>query len=399
MKECATERQVFEMNRLSKKKSMLVMAAAMLAGTMAFGGAGTASAAPSTQAVAMASQMKNASVSELTNDTRVFRVDKSIEAENVRFQNRFGFEVAGHLYLPKNFDASKKYPAVVVAGPFGAVKEQASGLYAQEMAKNGFVALAFDPSMTGESSGTRRNMGSPEIFTEDYHAAVDFVTNLKFVNPERVGAIGICGLSGMAITAAASDSRIKAVATSAMYDMSESISDHYNGAYYSPEQREAVKRHLAKVRDEEAKTGKSIRGAHELGVGADGSVETFDLMFPDKLPADANPVIADFYGYYVGRAYHPRAINSNTSAWDAVTPYGFFDFNLMDNIGELGDTPVLLITGTAAHSKYFSDNVYAKIKGSKEEIVVPGATHVDLYDQMDKIPFGQLVDFFRTNLK
>jgi len=284
-------------------------------------------------------------------------------------------------------------------GPFGAVKEQASGLYAQEMAKAGFVAVAFDPSMTGESGGTRRNMGSPEIFTEDYHAAVDFVTNLKFVNPEQVGAIGICGLSGMAITAAGSDSRIKAVATSAMYDMSESISDHYNGAYYTTEQRELVKKHLAKMRDEEAKTGKSIRGAHELEVDAKGSVLTFDTMFPDKLPADANPVIQDFYGYYVGRAYHPRAINSNTLAWDSTTPYGFFDFNLMDNIDELGETPVLLITGDKAHSKYFSDNVYEKIAGPKEEIVVPGATHVDLYDQMDKIPFDRLIAFFDKNLK
>ena len=287
----------------------------------------------------------------------------------------------------------------MVTGPFGAVKEQSSGLYAQEMAKHGFVAMAFDPSMTGQSGGVRRNMGSPEIFTEDYHAAVDFVTNLDFVNPEQVGAIGICGLSGMAITAAGSDSRIKAVATSAMYDMSESISDHYNGAYYTPEQRELVKKHLAKMRDEEAKTGKAMRGAHEMGVAADGSIETFDTMFPDKLPADANPVIRDFYGYYVGRAYHPRAINSNTLAWDAITPYGFFDFNLMDNIGELGDTPVLLITGDKAHSKYFSDNVYAKLASPKEEIVVPGATHVDLYDQMDKIPFDRLVGFFDSHLQ
>ena len=384
--------------KMSKKKSMLVLAAMMI-GTFAFGSAGAVHAATPTRSLVAASQMKEASIRDLDNDTRVFRVDKSIEAKNVRFQNRYGFEVAGHLYLPQGFDVKKQYKAVVVTGPFGAVKEQASGLYAQEMAKHGYVAVAFDPSMTGESGGTRRNMGSPEIFTEDYHAAVDFVTNLKFVNPEQVGAIGICGLSGMAITAAGSDSRIKAVATSAMYDMSESIGDHYNGAYYTPEQRELVKKHLAKMRDEEAKTGKSIRGAHELEVDANGNVLTFDTMFPDKLPADANPVIRDFYGYYVGRAYHPRAINSNTLAWDSTTPYGFFDFNLMDNIDELGETPVLLITGDKAHSKYFSDNVYEKIAGPKEEIVVPGATHVDLYDQMDKIPFDRLIAFFDKNLK
>ena len=381
------------------KKNSLLMLAALLAGTMTFGAVGAAQAATPARSLAQVSQMKLSSISELTDDTRVFAVDKSVEAKSVRFQNRYGFEVAGHLYLPKDFDATRQYKAVVVTGPFGAVKEQASGLYAQEMAKHGYVAVAFDPSMTGESGGTRRNMGSPEIFTEDYHAAVDFVTNLKFVNPEQVGAIGICGLSGMAITAAGSDSRIKAVATSAMYDMSESISDHYNGAYYTTEQRELVKKHLAKMRDEEAKTGKSIRGAHELEVDAKGNVLTFDTMFPDKLPADANPVIQDFYGYYVGRAYHPRAINSNTLAWDSTTPYGFFDFNLMDNIDELGETPVLLITGDKAHSKYFSDNVYEKIAGPKEEIVVPGATHVDLYDQMDKIPFDRLIAFFDENLK
>ncbi len=386
------------MKTINKKNSLLILAA-MLAGTMTFGAVGAAQAATPARSLAQVSQMKLSSISELTDDTRVFAVDKSVEAKSVRFQNRYGFEVAGHLYLPKDFDATRQYKAVVVTGPFGAVKEQASGLYAQEMAKAGFVAVAFDPSMTGESSGTRRNMGSPEIFTEDYHAAVDFVTNLKFVNPEQVGAVGICGLSGMAITAAGSDSRIKAVATSAMYDMSESIGDHYNGAYYTPEQRELVKKHLAKMRDEEAKTGKSIRGAHELEVDANGSVLTFDTMFPDKLPADANPVIQDFFGYYVGRAYHPRAINSNTLAWDSTTPYGFFDFNLMDNIGELGETPVLLITGDKAHSKYFSDNVYEKIAGPKEEIVVPGATHVDLYDQMDKIPFDRLIAFFDKNLK
>ena len=387
------------MKTSSKKKSMLTVAACLMAGAMAFGGYGAAHAATPAKALAAASQMKKSSITELTNDTRVFNLDKSIDAKNVRFQNRYGFDVAGHLYLPRDFDASKRYKAVVITGPFGAVKEQSSGLYAQEMAKNGFVAVAFDPSMTGESGGERRNMGSPDIFTEDYHAAVDFVTNLSFVDPEQVGAIGICGLSGMALTAAANDTRIKAVATSAMYDMGESIRDHYKGDYYTPEQRLAVKKHLAKVRDEEAKTGKSITGAHELAVDKNGSVQTFSTMFPDRLPADANDVIKDFYGYYVTRAYHPRAINSNTSAWDGSTPYGFFDFALMGNIDEISPRPVLLITGDKAHSKYFSDNVYAKLKSPKEEIVVPGATHVDLYDQMEKIPFDRLVAFFNENLK
>jgi fermentation-respiration switch protein FrsA (DUF1100 family) len=376
-----------------------LMIFAMFTGALALAGGHGAHAAVSAEALGQASQMKHSAVIELSSDTRTFKADRSIDVKHVTFTNRYGFDVAGHMYLPAGFDIKGKYKAVVITGPFGAVKEQSSGLYAQEMAKNGYVAVAFDPSMTGESGGARRNMGSPEIFTEDYHAAVDFVTNLKFVDPEKVGAIGICGLAGMAITAAGSDSRIKVVATSAMYDMSESISDHYAGAYYTPEQREIVKEHLAKMRDAEAKSGTSIRGAHELGVDAKGRVETFDTMFPDRLPEGASPVIKDFYGYYVGRAYHPRAINSNTLAWDSTTPYGFFDFKLMSNIDELGSTPVLLITGDKAHSKYFSDAAYEKIKGAKKEIVVPGATHVDLYDQMDKIPFKALVDFFNDALK
>ncbi len=388
------------MKKFASKKA--VLAAALLVGFMSFGAFGTVDAASptiSTKVISEASQMKKASISNLTNDTRVFDVDSNIQVKMVHFENRYGFDVAGHLYLPENFDVNKKYKAVVVTGPFGAVKEQSSGLYAQEMAKNGYVAVAFDPSMTGESSGARRNMGSPDIFTEDYHAAVDFVTNLNFVNSDQVGAIGICGLSGMALTAASNDVRIKAVATSALYDMSESISDHYAGAYYTPEQREIVKQHLAEMRDKEAKTGESIRGAHELGVDANGNIQTFDTMFPDVLPADTNDVVKDFYGYYVGRAYHPRAINSNTSAWDATTAFGFFDFELMENIDEISPRPVLLITGDKAHSKYFSDNVYEKLSSPKEEIVVPGATHVDLYDQMDKIPFDKLVEFFNKNLK
>ena len=338
--------------------------------------------------------MKEASISEMKVDSRTFSVDSSIQTKKVQFENRYGFTVVGDMYLPAHFDHQKKYKAIVVSGPFGAVKEQSSGLYAQEMAKHGYVAVAFDPSMTGESSGKVRNMASPDIFTEDYSAAVDFVTHLQFVDSEKVGAIGICGLSGMALTAASNDVRIKAVATSAMYDMSESISDHYKGDYYTPEQRELVKQHLAKARDYAAQHGYGKKGSHALAVNEKGQVLTQETMFPDTLPADANAVVKEFYNYYVGRAYHPRAINSNTLAWDATTPYGFFNFRLMDNIDEISPRPVLLITGEKAHSKYFADAVYAKLKSPKEEIVVPGATHTDLYDQMDKIPFDRLVEFF-----
>ena len=305
-----------------------------------------------------ASQMKKSSIENLKDDTRVFKINKNIQVMKVVFTNHYGFDVAGHLYLPENFDSSKKYSAVVISGPFGAVKEQASGLYAQELASRGFVTVAFDQSMTGESGGSRRDMASPDIFTEDFSAAVDFISNLKFVDPEKIGVVGLCGLSGMAITAASNDIRIKAVVTSAMYDMSESISDHYKGDYYTEEQRNIVKKHLAAMRDAEAKKGGLIRGAHEIAVDAEGRVQNYETMFPNKLPDDANPVIKDFFGYYVGRAYHPRAINSNTSAWDSTAPYGFFNFRLMDNIKELTPRPLMLVTGDRAHSRYFSEDVY-----------------------------------------
>ncbi|MGN0947040.1 MAG: alpha/beta hydrolase [Megasphaera sp.] len=386
---------------MKKHQKALFVAAALVISTFTFSGFGGSSAYAATPAAALQaeSQMKRSSITELDNDTRVFKVDPQIEAKNVRFQNRYGFDVAGHLYLPKNFNDQKQYKAVVVSGPFGAVKEQSSGLYAQEMAKNGYVAVAFDPSMTGESSGTRRNMASPDIFTEDYSAAVDFVSNLKFVNPDKIGAIGICGLSGMALTAAANDTRIKAVATSAMYDMSDSIRNHYKGDYYTPEQREKVKEYLASMRDKEAKEGQGIRGYHELPVDDKGKVISKDTLFPDKLPDNADEVSKGFYDYYVGRAFHPRAINSNKLAWDSTTPYGFFNFTLMEHLDEISPRPVLIITGEKAHSKYFADAAYAKLKAPKQEIVVPGATHTDLYDQMDKIPFSELVKFFDKALK
>lgn len=374
-----------------KKLAAALVMGALLAGGLVLGEA-------KEDSMMQALTMKEASISEMVTDSRTFPIDSTIQVKKVHFENRYGFTVAGDMYLPKNFDGSKTYKALVVSGPFGAVKEQSSGLYAQEMAKHGYVVVAFDPSMTGESSGKVRNMASPDIFTEDYSAAVDFVTHLHFVDPQKVGAIGICGLSGMALTATVNDVRIKAVAVSAMYDMSESIRDHYKGDYYTAEQRELVKQHLAETRDYAARHGYGKKGAHELAIDEKGQVLTVETMFPDTLPADANSVIREFYNYYVGRAYHERSINSNTLAWDATTPYGFFNFSLMEHLDEISPRPVLLITGDKAHSKYFSDEVYAKLKEPKEEIVVPGATHTDLYDQMDKIPFDRLVEFFDTAL-
>ncbi|MBR1580401.1 MAG: alpha/beta hydrolase [Selenomonadaceae bacterium] len=336
-------------------------------------------------------------ITTLKNDTRVFAVDKSIETKFVTFRNRYGIDVAGHLYLPKNFNANKKYAAIVVSGAFGAVKEQHSGLYAQEMAKHGFVALAFDTSFTGESGGDVRNVASPDIFTEDFSAGVDFVGSLKYVDRDRIGVIGICGLSGPAITAAINDVRIKAVAVSAMYNMVDSIRNHYKGDYYSTEQRETVKKYLADMRWQEAEKGEPIPGYHEIPV-IDGKAVSASTLFPKKLPAGADAVTQGFFDYYCGRAYHPRSINS-AAAWSSTTPYGFFNFEFMEHIEELAPRPVMFITGDVAHSKYHSDEAYAKAKSPKELVVVKGATHTDLYDQLDKIPFERLDKFFKDNLR
>lgn len=251
------------------KKTVLL--ATMLAGMTVIGAGSYASAVPvSKNTMEIAGMMKNAFIEGFGEDTRVFQIDKTIGNKKVHFQNRYGIQVTGDLYLPKDFDASKKYAAIVVSGPFGAVKEQVSGLYAQEMAKRGFIVVAFDPSFTGESGGKVRDVASPDIFTEDFSAAVDFVGLLPYVDRERIGAIGICGLSGPAITAATNDVRIKAVAVSAMYDMTDSIRDHYQGSFYTPEQREVVKKYLADMRWQEAVKGEALRGYHEVPIDNEG---------------------------------------------------------------------------------------------------------------------------------
>ncbi len=378
-----------------KPKKSAIMAA-LLAGVISMGTFGDVSAAPTNSAAT--TTMVNCSIKDLTNDTRVFKVDKSIQTKFVTFRNRYGIDVAGHLYLPKNFNPNNKYAAIVVSGAFGAVKEQHSGLYAQEFAKAGFVAVAFDPSFTGESGGNVRNVGSPDIFTEDFSAAIDFVGSLAYVDRERLGAMGICGLSGPAVTAAINDVRIKAVAVSAMYDMVDSIRNHYQGDYYTPAQRETVKKYLADMRWAEAERGTTLPGYHEVPVVNGEAVHADGKLFPEKLPANADSVTTEFFNYYCKRAFHPRSINSN-AIWSSTTPYGFFNFPFDVHIEELSPRPIMLITGDKVHSKYHSDNLYAQAKSPKEIVVVKGATHTDLYDQIDKIPFDRLNKFFKDNLK
>ena len=329
-------------------------------------------------------------------DARTFEIYSNIEMKKVRFKNRYGIELAGDLYLPENY-AAQKNPAIIVAGPFGAVKEQASGLYAQQMAAYGFVALAFDPSFGGESCGSVRNTASPDIFTEDYSAAVDYVGLLDFVNRNRIGVIGICGLSGMAITAAGTDTRIKAVATMSMYDMSRDMSRGHMDCY-SEEQRAKIKDYLSQQRWRDAESGTFALGNHEIGFDEAGEPLTAAMEVPAELPEGADPVFAAFYNYYYKRARHPRAVNF-VSSWTATMPVAFWNFPLMANIKDVSPRPILMVAGDNAHSRYYSEDAYKAANEPKELLIIPEADHVSLYDDMEKIPFHKLNQFFRENLK
>ncbi|MFF6953027.1 alpha/beta hydrolase [Streptomyces iakyrus] len=324
-----------------------------------------------------------------------FALDKNVKRTAVRFKNRYGIELAADLYVPKN--ARGKLPALAVSGPFGAVKEQASGLYANEFARRGYVALAFDPSFTGESGGRVRDVGSPDINTEDWSAAVDFLGLQKIVDRKRIGAQGICGLSGMALTAAAADSRIKAVATAAMYDMSRAMSRGYQD-YYTREQRQKVVDHLSRQRWIDAEKGTYARLSAEVPFDENGNVAPTDRGLPETLPPDADPITTMFFNYYrTERGYHPRSVNS-TTAWTGTTPMSFFAFQQMTNIDMLAPRKALLVTGSKAHSRYYSEDVQKMAPDSIDLMVVPGADHVDLYDRKDIIPFGKLDEFFTKNL-
>ncbi|MFL5998481.1 MAG: alpha/beta hydrolase [Streptomyces sp.] len=324
-----------------------------------------------------------------------FALDKNVERSSVRFKNRYGIEVAADLYVPKN--ARGKLPALVVSGPIGAVKEQSSGLYANEFARRGYVALAFDPSFSGESGGTVRDVASPDIYTEDYSAAVDFLGLQKIVDRKRIGAQAVCGLSAMALTAAAADSRIKAVATASMYDMSRSMSRGHKD-YYTREQRQKVVDHLSRQRWIDAKNGTYARLSHEVPFDDNGNVAPTNRVLPETLPADADPITAIFFDYYrTERGYHPRSINS-TTAFTGTTPMSFFAFQLATNIDMLAPRKALLVAGADAHSRYYSEDIQAKAPDSIDLVIVPGADHVDLYDRKDLIPFATLDEFFTKNL-
>ena len=326
---------------------------------------------------------KNANDMNLTQEwDKTFPKSDLVEHSKVTFHNHYGITIVADMYIPKG--ATGKLPAIAVSGPFGAVKEQTSGIYAQHMAERGFLTIAFDPSFTGESGGEPRRTASPDINTEDFLAAVDFLSNQKNVNPERIGIIGICGFGGMAINAAALDPRIKATVTSTMYDMSRVAREGYFGSADSEVARDAQRQAWAAQRTEEYRTGDYKR--------AGGVV--------DPLPDDAPWFVKDYHDYYkTPRGYHPRSGNS-TDGWNITGTMSFLNQPLLDMAGEI-KTPVLLIHGEKAHSRYFSEGAFAKLKGdNKELLIIPGAVHTDLYDdKAGVIPYDKMESFFNENLK
>lgn len=312
---------------------------------------------------------------------KVFEKSDKVEIKKVKFKNRYGIELTGDLYLPKQVQGDK-FPAIAVSGPFGAVKEQASGLYAQTMAERGFITLAFDPSFTGESGGMPRDVASPDINTEDFSAAVDFLSNYPQVDPEKIGIIGICGFGGMGLNAASMDTRIKATVTSTMYDMSRVNANGYFDAM-SPNERYELREKLNAQRTQDFKNGSYAKAAG----------------LPDKLTGDEPQFVKDYYGYYkTPRGFHPRSINSNGN-WNTTSSLSFMTMPILTYSPEIRNA-VLMIHGEKAHSRYFSEDVFKKLTGDNKELyIVEGANHVDLYDQKDKIPFDKIENFFKTNLK
>ena len=316
---------------------------------------------------------------------KTFPKSEKVNHRKVTFHNRYGITLAADLYEPK--DAEGKLPAIAVCGPFGAVKEQASGLYAQIMAERGFLTIAFDPSFTGESGGTPRYVASPDINTEDFSAAVDFLSVQDNVDPERIGIIGICGWGGMALNVAAIDTRIKATVTSTMYDMSRVNANGYFDSMDENERYE-MKKSLNAQRIEDYKTGEYKR--------AGGVV--------DPLPEDAPFFVKDYHDYYkTKRGYHIRSGNSN-DGWNVTGTMSFVNQPILQYSNEIRSA-VLMIHGEKAHSCYFSKDAYnnmikdSNYKDNKELMIIPNAVHTDLYDKVDIIPFDKIEEFFKANLK
>lgn len=318
-------------------------------------------------------------VLRLTQDwDKVFPKSAKVEHRKITFTNRYGITLAADLYRPKG--ARGAMPGIVVGGPFGAVKEQSSGLYAQTLAERGFVTLAFDPSYTGESGGKPRNVASPDINTEDFSAAVDALGLQPGVDRERIGILGICGWGGMALNAAAVDKRIKAVATSTMYDMTRVMSKGYNDSV-TLEQRTQALESFGRQRWEDAE-----RGAPAYGPPM------------NTLTGGEAQFLVDYHDYYrTPRGFHPRSVNSNGS-WTVTNPLSFMNMPLLSYIREIAPRPILFVHGERAHSRYFSETAHATAAQPKELLIILGANHVDLYDRVDVIPFDRFAAFFAQHL-
>ena len=307
---------------------------------------------------------------------KTFPRSNKVDHRKVTFKNRYGITLAADLYLPKN-RGNQRLPTLAVGGPFGAVKEQSSGLYAQTMAERGFATLAFDASYTGESGGEPRNVASPDINTEDFSAAVDFLGLQKEVDRERIGIIGICGWGGMALNATAVDKRVKAVVTSTMYDMTRVMSKGYNDSV-TLEQRTKFLEQLSQQRWKDAEKG----------------APAYQPPY-NQLKGGEAQFMVDYHDYYMTkRGYHARAVNSGNS-WTQTTPLSFMNMPLLSYIKEISPRPLLLVHGENAHSRYFSETAYAAANEPKELLIVKGANHVDLYDRMDKIPFDKIAQFLK----
>ena len=311
-----------------------------------------------------------------------FELNENVTRQKVTFKNRYGIKLTGDLYIPKKH-GNEPLSALAISGPFGAVKEQSSGLYANQMAKRGFVVLAFDPSYTGESSGEPRHVASPDINTEDLCAAVDFLGMQKIVDKNRIGIVGICGFGGFALNAASVDKRIKAVAVTSMYDMSRVNAKGYFDAT-TLEQRTQLLEQLGEQRWKDAESG---------------TPEFAKKVLPDEIKGDEPQFVKDYFAYYkTKRGFHSRSINSNGS-WTTTNVLSFMNMPILTYIKEISPRPILLIAGENAHSRYFSEDAFKAASDPKELMIIPNAVHVDLYDRMDVIPFDKLTDFFNKNLK
>jgi len=308
-----------------------------------------------------------------------FELSDKVTRQKVTFKNRYGITLTGDLYVPKN--AGNNLSAIAISGPFGAVKEQSSGLYANQMAERGFVALAFDPSYTGESGGEPRNVASPDISTEDFSAAIDFLGIQKNIDRNKIGIIGICGWAGFALNATAIDKRVKAVAVTSMYDMTRVMSKGYNDKM-TLEERTKLLEQLGEQRWKDAENG----------------TPAYQPAY-NKLSGGEAQFQIEYHDYYMTpRGFHERSINSG-NAWTITTPISFMNMPILTYIKEISPRPILMIAGENAHSRYFSEDAFKMTNEPKELMIIPNAVHVDLYDKIEVIPFGKLETFFKDNLK